>query len=187
MFYNITMVKPAFKPTKVLWVDLEMTGLDPMVDRILEVGAIITDWDFKKIAQFEAVIRQDENFIKNRMQGSFFEENSEARDALWAQNSSGQPESEVEQNFIKFAREYIADEKILLAGNSIHQDRRFIARWMPDLDKILHYRMLDVSAWKVVFEGKYGKKFAKPEDHRAINDITGSIDELKYYLSKVRL
>ncbi len=179
-------MKASFKPTKILWVDLEMTGLDSAVDRILEIGAIVTDWDFKPIAQFEAVVHQDENFIRQRMQGKFFEENAEVRDALWAQNSGGQPESEVEQNFIKFARQYIEDEKILLAGNSIHQDRRFIAQWMPRLDQILHYRMLDVSAWKVVFEGKYGKKFAKPEAHRALSDINGSIAELKYYLKKVR-
>ena len=57
---------------------------------------------------------------------------------------------------------------------------------VPLLSKKLHYRMLDVSAWKVVFEGKYGKKFAKPEDHRALEDIRGSIMELKYYLKKVK-
>ena len=80
-----------------------------------------------------------------------------------------------------------ADEpRILLGGNSIHQDRRFIDQWWPALSKRLHYRMLDVSAWKVVFEGKFAKKFAKPEDHRALEDIRGSIMELKYYLKKVK-
>ncbi len=172
--------------TKILWVDLEMTGLEPTIDRILEIGAIITDWDFKPIAQFEAVIRQDEDFIKKRMQGPFFEENSQTRDALWAQNGKGLPEAEVEQQFMDFIRQHIDDEIVLLAGNSIHQDRRFIAQWMPKLNKMLHYRMLDVSAWKVVFEGKYGKKFTKPEEHRALSDIQGSIEELKYYLKKVK-
>ena len=75
----------------------------------------------------------------------------------------------------------------MLAGNSIHQDRRFIDHWWPQLAQRLHYRMLDVSAWKVVMEGKYGKKFAKPEDHRALEDIRGSIMELRYYLQKVAL
>ncbi|PID33017.1 oligoribonuclease [Candidatus Saccharibacteria bacterium] len=172
--------------TKILWVDLEMTGLEPTVDRILEIGAIITDWDFKPIAQFEAVVCQDEAFMKQRMQGPFFEENSQTRDALWAQNGKGLPEAEVEQQFIDFIRQHIDDESVLLAGNSIHQDRRFIAQWMPKLNKMLHYRMLDVSAWKVVFEDKYGKKFAKPEEHRALSDIQGSIEELKYYLKKVK-
>ena len=71
---------------------------------------------------------------------------------------------------------------IYLAGNSIHQDRKFIEDEMPKLDEILHYRMLDVSAWKVYFENALGKKFLKPENHRALDDIRGSIEELKWYL-----
>jgi len=74
-----------------------------------------------------------------------------------------------------------------LGGNSIHMDRRFIINEWARLDARLNYRMLDVSAFKVVFEGKYGKKFAKPEAHRALEDIRGSIMELKYYLGKVKV
>lgn len=82
--------------------------------------------------------------------------------------------------------EHFEDGPVLLAGNSIHQDRKFIDRWWPKFSRRLHYRMLDVSAWKVVMEGKYKKKFAKPENHRALEDIRGSIEELRYYLSKVK-
>ena len=71
---------------------------------------------------------------------------------------------------------------MILAGNSIHQDRKFIDREMPKVAERLHYRMLDVSAWKVYFEGAKHKKFVKPEEHRAMSDIQGSIEELKYYL-----
>jgi len=96
--------------------------------------------------------------------------------------------AEIERELLAFCDEHFAGEtKILLAGNSIHQDRRFIDQWWPTLSKKLHYRVLDVSAWKVVFEGKYGKKFAKPEDHRALEDIRGSIMELEYYLKKVKV
>jgi oligoribonuclease len=80
-----------------------------------------------------------------------------------------------------------ADVPIILAGNSIHMDRQFIVQQWARINSRLHYRMLDVSAWKLVFEGKYGKKFAKPEEHRALGDIRGSIMELKYYLTKVRI
>jgi oligoribonuclease len=73
-----------------------------------------------------------------------------------------------------------------LAGNSIHQDRKFIVNEWERLDKRLHYRMLDVSAWKVVFEHKFHNKFSKPEAHRALSDIRGSIEELKYYLKKIK-
>jgi oligoribonuclease len=65
-------------------------------------------------------------------------------------------------------------------------DRRFIEHEWPRLNDRLHYRMLDVTAWKVVFEGKYKKKFAKPEAHRALSDIRGSIEELQYYMKKVK-
>ena len=75
---------------------------------------------------------------------------------------------------------------MLLAGNSVHQDRKFIDAEWPRLAARLHYRMLDVSAWKVVFDGKYKKRFAKPEAHRALDDIRGSIEELQYYLAKIR-
>ena len=95
---------------------------------------------------------------------------------------------EVENDLIDFIGRHFDDETpVILAGNSIHMDRRFIVAQWPRLDARLHYRMLDVSAWKVVFEGKYKKKFPKPEEHRALGDIRGSIMELKYYLQKVRI
>lgn len=180
-------MKKSFKPERILWVDLEMTGLDPVEDRILEVGAIVTDWDFKEIARFEAVKKVGPNLMKQRMVGEFWDEFSDVRDALIAQNEGGKNGRTVENELLAFIDEHIGTEgKVLLAGNSIHQDRRFIANEWHRLDARLHYRMLDVSAWKVVFEGKFKKKFAKPEAHRAIDDIRGSIEELQYYLKKVK-
>ena len=165
-----------------------MTGLEPELDRIMEVAAIATDWDFAEIATYEAVVRVDETQMKARMVGDFWEKFSQVRDALQAQNSNGKEPSVVEDELLKFISEHF-DEKddILLAGNSIHQDRKFIAREWPQLDARLHYRMLDVSAWKVVFDGKYKKRFAKPVAHRALDHIRGSIEELQYYLKKVRV
>lgn len=181
------MTKPAFKPKRILWVDLEMTGLDPVEDRILEVGAIVTDWDMKEIATYEAVKKVGPSLMKKRMVGEFWDEFSDVREALMAQNADGKNGRTVENELLAFIDEHIDTEgKVLLAGNSIHQDRRFIANEWTRLDARLHYRMLDVSAWKVVFEGKYKKKFAKPEAHRAIDDIRGSIEELQYYLKKVK-
>jgi oligoribonuclease len=165
-----------------------MTGLDPVEDRILEVAAIATDWNFKEVAKFEAVVKVDSKLMKQRMVGDFWEKFSDVREALMEQNKSGKSSSKVEDELLKFIKDNFSDdEKVLLAGNSIHQDRKFIANEWQRLDVILHYRMLDVSAWKVVFEGKYGKKFAKPNAHRALDDIRGSIEELKYYLKKAKL
>ena len=159
-----------------------MTGLDPSKDRILEVAAIATDMKFDKIASYEAVIKVPDALIKERMVGEFWEQNSKTRDALIAQNQDGKPIKQVEQELLEFIDQNCTKE-LYLAGNSIHQDRKFIEREMPELNKRLHYRMLDVSAWKIYFENARNKKFIKPENHRALEDINGSIEELKWYLT----
>lgn len=170
--------------------DLEMTGLDPIEDRILEVAVIATDWDFTEIATYQAAVKVGPRLVEKRMEVAkdFWDANPTVRDALVAQNNSESAKNgrTVESELLAFIDEHFAvDTRILLAGNSIHQDRRFIVNEWHRLDVKLHYRMLDVSAWKVVFEGRYKKKFAKPEMHRAIDDIRGSIEELQYYLGKV--
>ena len=170
------------KRAKLLWIDLEMTGLDPASDRILEVAAIATDMKLDEIARFTAIIKVPEELMKERMVGDFWEKNAKSRDALIAQNKDGKQVSEVEQELLKFLDNYFGKE-VYLAGNSIHQDRKFIEHEMPELNKRLHYRMLDVSAWKIYFENALNKKYLKPENHRALDDIEGSIGELKWYLT----
>lgn len=173
------------KRAKLLWVDLEMTGLDPVDDRILEAAAVATDWDFRELATYTAVKKVGSSLIKKRMVGEFWEKYPQVRDDLIAQNLSGKNGRTVENELLEFIdKHFDKDQPVLLAGNSIHQDRRFIENEWPRLNARLHYRMLDVSAWKVVFEGKYKKRFAKPEAHRALEDIRGSIEELQYYLAK---
>lgn len=178
------------KYAKILWLDLEMTGLEPGKDVILELAAIATDWDFNEIATFEAAAHHDETFIKERFEvgKAFWDENPQARDELLAQNKSGKEPVEVQATFLEFINEHFDEqEKVLLAGNSIHNDRNFIKAEWSDIEARLHYRMLDVSAWKVVFGGKYNKVFAKQKAHRALDDIRGSIMELKYYLGKMKV
>jgi oligoribonuclease len=170
------------KKAKLLWIDLEMTGLEPDKDKILEVAAIATDMDLNEIATYEAVVKVDDKLIKERMVGEFWERNKESYDALVAQNKNGRPAKEVERELLEFLDTYFGKE-IYLAGNSIHQDRKFIEREMPELNKRLHYRMLDVSAWKIYFENALDKKFTKRDAHRALDDINGSIEELKWYLT----
>ena len=172
----------------LLWMDLEMTGLDPVEDRILEVAVIATDWKFNEIARYVAVKKVGPNLMKSRMTTQFWLDNPAVRDALIAQNLDGKNGRTVENELLAFIDEHFhADKKVILAGNSIHQDRKFIDNEWTRMSERLHYRMLDVSAWKLVFEGKYRKKFAKPEQHRALEDIQGSIEELQYYLGKVKV
>ena len=170
------------KRAKLLWIDLEMTGLDPKVDRILEVAAVATGWDLTPLAEYQGVVKQDPQLLKTRMVGEFWEKNAQSRDSLQRQNLSGQTTQEIENELLKFLDQHFGKE-VILAGNSIHQDRKFIDREMPRLAARLHYRMLDVSAWKVYFEGALDRKFAKPDLHRADSDIKGSIEELKWYLT----
>ena len=170
------------KKANLLWVDLEMTGLDPVKDRILEVATIATDFELNRIADYQAVVKVSPRLIKSRMVGDFWEKNTESRDGLIEQNKSGKPIKTVERELIEFIKKHFG-KTIYLAGNSIHQDRKFIEREMPELNKMLHYRMLDVSAWKIYFENAKHQKFVKPENHRALDDINGSIEELKWYLT----
>ena len=148
----------------LLWVDLEMTGLSPEKDRILEVAAIATDWDLNELDIFTEVVFVDEALMRERMVGPFWEENRETFEALMAQNETGKPTEEVEQDLLKFVRKNFG-EVIYLAGNSIHQDRKFIEHEWPELNRLLHYRMLDVSAWKILFENALHRSFPKPQNH----------------------
>lgn len=169
----------------LFWVDLEMTGLDPAKDKILEVAAIATDYQLNPLANYEAVIKVDEDLIKKRMVGPFWEKNHASRDALIAQNQTGHACQTVERELIDFLKKHFKTP-IYLSGNSVHQDRKFIEHEMPELNKMLHYRMLDVSAWKIYFENALHKKFTKPEAHRAMSDIEGSIEEFKWYLTFIK-
>jgi oligoribonuclease len=177
---------------KILWVDLEMTGLDPVEDRILEVGAIVTDWDFNELDVYEGAVKVPKAFMKKRMidgpSKDFWLKFPDSYNGLVQQNDEKGISSEtVEHQLLQLIDKHFDKEvPVLLAGNSIHMDRRFIIDEWKVLDARLNYRMLDVSAFKVVFEGKFGKKFAKPENHRALDDIRGSIMELKYYLGKMK-
>ena len=169
----------------LLWIDLEMTGLDPAKDRILEVAAIATDMNLNEIARFTAIVKVPEPLMRTRMVGAFWAKNSAARTALIKQNATGREIKTVERDLLAFLDQHFGTD-IYLAGNSIHQDRKFIEREMPDLHCRLHYRMLDVSAWKIYFEEALHHKFTKLEDHRALSDIEGSIAELKYYLKFIK-
>ncbi len=177
------MIDKNSKPTKLVWLDLEMTGLDAQKDVILEVAAEITDFNFKTLATYEACIKQPKEIVLKRMQENVWWRNYPAnRDHFVDNLPDGKDLAEAERELVALVEEQFGDEPAVLAGNSIYNDRMFIKQWMPALDLKLHYRMLDVSSWKVLMQGKFGKEYKKPEVHRAFEDIQGSIAELQYYL-----
>jgi oligoribonuclease len=168
----------------LLWVDLEMTGLDPIEDRILEIAAIGTDWKLNEVFRYQAAVKVDPEIIKRRMVGDFWRKNRKVRKALSENSANGAEITAVEDDLLNILSKKFG-KTIYLAGNSIHQDRKFMEHEMPRLNAKLHYRMLDISAWKIVFVEKFSVKFQKPEAHRALDDIEGSIEEFKFYLEKV--
>ncbi len=170
--------------TKLLWVDLEMTGLDVDNHVIIEVAAEITDWTFKTLASYEAVIHQPDEVMER---SSPWAKEQHAKSGLTERvRTQGRPELDVIHELVGFIQAQFGEEPAVLAGNSIHNDRLFVKKWWPEVDALLHYRMLDVSSWKLVMQGKYGVSFDKNDTHRAFDDIQASIAELQYYLEWLR-
>ncbi|HSE29056.1 MAG TPA: oligoribonuclease [Candidatus Saccharimonadales bacterium] len=171
--------------SKILWIDLEMTGLNPNVDRIVEVGALITDWDFNVLATYESGVKHDKELLQRLFKvNPWAADHAESTSQLLRLSAKSPSSDKVQGELIAFVNDHFNNEPVLLAGNSIHQDRRFIRKYWPELEARLHYRMLDVSAFKVVMMGKYNIKFEKTETHRALDDIKESIEELRSYLKK---
>ncbi len=175
------MIDKNAPPTKLLWVDLEMTGLDVQKDVIIEIAVEVTDCvHFKSLASYEAVIYQDDDKLAHMNEWAA---NQHAMSGLTKRvRSQGKPESEVVHELVSFIKDQFGTEPAILAGNSIHNDRNFIKQWWPDIEQLLHYRMLDVSAFKIVMQGKFGIQFEKKDTHRAFEDIQASIAELQFYL-----
>lgn len=170
----------------MLWVDLEMTGLDDQKDCILEVAAVITDYQLTPIEEFHRIIFQPTEVLENMNDWC---KKHHGASGLTAAVPSGTPLSQAETELLALINLRFGPkaEKIVLAGNSIGNDRRFIDRYMGHLAVRLHYRMVDVSSFKEVFRERYGVEFKKQDKHRAVDDVYASIHELKHYLSFVSM
>lgn len=171
-------------PTKLLWVDLEMTGLDFTKDRIIEVAIEITDFDFKTLASYEAIINQPESVVNAMNPWAASQHNASGLTAKIRKSKIS--EQQVIKDLKELISEQFGEELAILAGNSIHNDRNFIKQWWPEVDALLHYRMLDVSSFKILMQGKYNYLFEKDSSHRAFDDIQASIAELQDYLMQLR-
>lgn len=174
------MIDKNLVATKLLWVDLEMTGLDPRSDCIIEIAAEVTDMNFKTLASYEACIAQSED--KMALMNDWCVEQHSKSGLLERIKNEGRAEKEVIHELVGFIKAEFGDEPAVLAGNSIHNDRNFIKFWWPEVDELLHYRMMDVSSFKVFMQARYGVMFEKKEVHRAFDDIQASIAELQYYM-----
>lgn len=159
---------------------MEMTGLDVSKERIIEVAAIVTDKQLKVLDEYESIVFQEPSFIDNMDE---WNTNQHTNSGLVAKIPSAPKQELVEEQLVAMVDRHFGDERPILCGNSIGQDRKFIDRYMVNLSNKLHYRMLDVTAWKLIMESRYNTTHQKQDQHRALDDIKESIAELKTYLN----
>jgi oligoribonuclease len=168
----------------LIWLDLEMTGLHIASDFILEAAALVTDIHFNELASLEEVVFQSPEVLE-KMDDWCKKNHGES--GLLAKVPSGISEAELDQKLFDLLALHAPKGRPILAGNSISQDRKFVDKFLPQFAKRLHYRMLDVSSFKIIFESKFGIKFKKQNKHRALDDIHESLRELKLYLQYFKL
>jgi len=181
----VSATAPVARPNEfnLVWVDMEMTGLDPDNDRIIEVAVVVTDPDLNVIAEGPvfAIHQSDETLNKMDNWNKGTHGKSGLIDRVKASTVS---EADAEAQLIAFLKQYVPANKSPMCGNSICQDRRFMARGMPKLEAFFHYRNLDVSTLKELcrrWKPELASGFKKHQKHTALADIMESVEELKYY------
>jgi oligoribonuclease len=168
---------------RLVWIDLEMTGLKPDTDRILEMALVVTDRELAPIAVAPVwVLHQDDSTLAAM---DSWNQGTHGRSGLIEKvRSSLLNEAEVEAAALAFLRDHVPARASPMCGNSICQDRRFLARWMPGLEDFFHYRNLDVSTLKELcrrWRPDLMKGVPKEGKHEALADVYESIEELRYY------
>lgn len=165
---------------------MEMSGLDPERCRILEIATVITDCDLEVLAQSPSMIVHQEDAVLEAMD-EWCTQHHGRSGLTQAVRDSTLKEAEAMEQTLELIAAHCPKGGSPLCGNSVGQDRRFIARWMPPLDEYLHYRIIDVSSIKELSRRWYPQlpPFEKKERHRALDDILESIAELRYYRERL--
>jgi oligoribonuclease len=174
---------PQLNPENLVWIDLEMTGLDPLEDRIIEIATLVTDKNLNILEEGPSLAINQSDEMLNGMDEWCTEQHGKSGLTDRVKNSSIS-ESTAEAVTLAFLRQYVPQGRSPMCGNSICQDRRFLARWMPELEEFFHYRNLDVSSLKEMarrWAPDVCDGFTKESSHLAMNDIKDSIAELQYY------
>ena len=167
----------------LIWLDMEMSGLDPEVCRVLEVAVVITDKDLNTVAEGPVLVIHQSDAVLDAMDA--WNKNTHGRSGLIDKvKASTLTEDQASAQMIDFLANYIPKGVSPLCGNSVHQDRRFMVRYMPKFEAYFHYRNLDVSTLKELaarWAPEVKKSFQKKTMHTALADVYESIDELKHY------
>ncbi len=173
----------ALNPTHLLWLDLEMTGLSPDTDCIIELAIVVTDADLNTVAEGPVLVVHQPDEVMAAMDS--WNRGTHGKSGLIDRvKASRLNEAEVEAQILEFVKQHVPARTSPMCGNSICQDRRFMARCMPQLEAFFHYRNLDVSTLKELakrWRPGLAEAFKKSNKHEALADIYESIDEMKYY------
>lgn len=177
----------SYSANNLIWIDLEMTGLDPEKERIIEIATIVTDTNLNILAEGPVFAINQPVALLDAMDNWNTKQHN-ASGLVERVKSSLVTESIAELTTLEFLRQYVPPGKSPICGNSVHQDRRFLLRYMPELEKYFHYRLIDVSTIKelalrwapLVYNG-----VEKDSKHLALSDVRDSINELKYYRDKL--
>jgi oligoribonuclease len=168
---------------RLIWIDLEMTGLSPEADRIIEAALVVTDPELNVVAEGPVRVVHQEDSVLDAMDS--WNKGTHGRSGLIDKvKASRLTEAQVEAEMIRFLSDYLPVGASPMCGNSVCQDRRFLANYMPTLETYFHYRNLDVSTLKELakrWKPKIVGGLAKQGKHEALADIYESIEELKYY------
>lgn len=164
--------------------DLEMTGLDPSVDRIIEIAVAVTDGDLNVLADGPDLVIHQPDELLERMDDWNKKHHGESG-LIERVRASSIDEAEASRQVLAFLKEHSTEKMAPLAGNSIHQDRRFLVRYLPEVEDWLHYRNIDVSTIKELVRRwnplEYARRPRKEGKHRALDDLRESLEELRYY------
>ncbi len=167
----------------LIWIDMEMTGLVPETDRIIEVALVITDGDLNTIVEAPVLVVHQADIVLDGMD-SWNKATHSKSGLIDKVKASTLDDAAVEIQMLEFLKEHVPARTSPMCGNSICQDRRFLARWMPQLESYFHYRNLDVSTLKELakrWKPEVAQGIKKHGKHEALADIYESINEMKYY------